>query len=342
MPRRPLATAIAVLALVVTTTTATGCGGGGNAKHPATTTAPTTSATSPSSPSGLGGETAPRTTTVPATPKPGSARGLTIGIGDQGASMFSSPLFRALGIRHARLLVPYDAMSVGFERPLVAAWMAGAKAAGVEPFVTFGHSRVHPTRLPSVAAYTRAIDVFRARYPQVTTYAAWNEINHKSQPTANAPARAAAYYNALRARCSGCTIVAGDLLDQAGAERYLARYVPHLAGTPRLWGLHNYSDTNRFRSTGTRAFLRAVKGDVWLTETGGVASFGRAFGFDLERQARAITYMVSLARSSKRIARLYIYNWTGAPRNARFDAGLTNPDGSPRPAYAALKRALGR
>ena len=37
-----------------------------------------------------------------------------------------------------------------------------------------------------------------------------------------------------------------------------------------IWGLHNYIDANRFRTRGTRALLKAVKGDVWFTETGGL------------------------------------------------------------------------
>jgi hypothetical protein len=323
--RRPTVIAIACA------TALAGCGGAGHDTGTSSAPGPGTSAT------GTGTRTStPTGAAAPAKP------GLVVGIGDQGAAMFAAPLFRALHVDHARLVVAYDAVAVGFERQLTDQWLRAARAAGVEPFVTFGHSRVHPRRLPSVAAFTRAFKAFRARYPQVRVYAAWNEINHVSQPTADDPVRAAAYYNVVRANCPGCTVVAGDLLDQAGAERYLRRYVPRLHGAPRLWGLHNYSDTNRFRDKGTRAFLDAVKGDVWLTETGGVARVGRAFPFDLRRQARATAFMLRLARRHPRITRVYVYNWTGAAPDARFDAGLTNADGSPRPAYDAFRRALAR
>ena len=52
--------------------------------------------------------------------------------------------------------------------------------------------------------------------------------------------------------------------------------------------------------------------------------------------------MFSLARRYRRsgIQRMYVYNWTGAGCDARFDAGLTNPDGSPRPGYTVLRSAL--
>ena len=39
-----------------------------------------------------------------------------------------------------------------------------------------------------------------------------------------------------------------------------------------------------------------------------------------------------------RITRLYNYQWTGAPKSARFDAGLVNVDGSARKAYKVFKR----
>jgi hypothetical protein len=50
--------------------------------------------------------------------------------------------------------------------------------------------------------------------------------------------------------------------------------------------------------------------------------------------------MFRLARSNPRIKRLYIYQWTGAARNARFDAGLIDPHGKPRPAYYVVKRTI--
>ena len=39
-----------------------------------------------------------------------------------------------------------------------------------------------------------------------------------------------------------------------------------------------------------------------------------------------------------RVTRLYNYQWTGAPRSARFDAGLVNVDGTARKAYTVFKR----
>jgi hypothetical protein len=282
----------------------------------------------------------------PAAPKPTPTTkappAKAVGIGDQGATFFAAPGFRALKIGKARRVVPWDAMSLHDERALTDQWIAAARKAGVEPFITFGASRRKPASLPTVQEFRAAFEAFRKRYPDVRVYAPWNEINHRSQPTADHPERAAAYYEVVRDGCPKCTVVAADVLDQAGFDRYLARFRRALSGpTPELWGLHNYSDTNRFRTRGTRRMLGAVPGEIWVTETGGVARFGRSFPFDLKRQARATAYTFKLLDLSSRIRRLYLYNWTGSPPGARFDAGVTNPDGSPRPAYETLRRELG-
>jgi hypothetical protein len=318
---RSLRVAATVLVLGAGAALSAGCGGDGGGS---------------STPNGGG----PNVDVAP-TDLPGIRPGLTVGIGEQQSAMFADPRFLALTIRHARLVVSYDTTRVRFERELVDNWMRAAGAAGVEPFVTFGHSRVHPRKLPSVAEFRSAFTAFRKRYPQVRVYAAWNEINHASQPTSKNPARAAQYYNVVKAECGGCTVLAGDLLDQPGMTRYLARYRRGLDGTPSIWGLHNYADANRFRKSGLGALLRAVKGDVWLTETGGIVAFGRSFPRDEQRAAKATKYVLDLAADTPRVKRVYLYNWTGSKPTDRFDAGLIGPDGKARPAYAALKKALG-
>ena len=89
-----------------------------------------------------------------------------------------------------------------------------------------------------------------------------------------------------------------------------------------------------------------MPGQVWATETGGILSFLPNFPRNPTRQAARTRYMFKLSnRYSRRqpgmrsrISRLYNYQWSGAPLGAAFDAGLVNPDGTPRPAYATFKR----
>src|SRR6187551_3777622 len=192
-------------------------------------------------------------------PSAGSAR-FGIGIGDQHPESFTQPLFQQLGFRYARIIVPWDALRRPDELARVDAWLTAAQASRIRPLVSFEHSRVNPRKLPSTSQYKREFKAFRKRYPFVRDYSPWNEINHQSQPTFRKPKAAAGFYNVVRSSCRGCTIVAADVLDQAGLEKYLRTFKHYAHGSPRLWGLHNYSDTNRFRSKGTKALLRTVRG----------------------------------------------------------------------------------
>jgi hypothetical protein len=68
-----------------------------------------------------------------------------------------------------------------------------------------------------------------------------------------------------------------------------------------------------------------------------VTAQGRtALPYDEERAARAIRFLFNLARLSRRITRLYIYQWKIDFPGNRFDAGLVAQDGKPRPALRVL------
>ena len=282
---------------------------------------------------------------VAPTPPAAAAAAPAIGIGDQPPTMFSSPLFEALGVKRVRYVVAYDAaLTGGFERSQADAFLNAAHAGGYDVLVAFQHSR-EPSRarhLPSVSAYLRAVRAFRQRYPFVRTLSPWDEVNDCAQPTCHHPRTAAAYYLALRRACPRCTVVAADVLDTnpSAMARYLRAFARYAArARPRLWGLHDYSDVNRFRSIGTRTMLRTVPGTIWLTETGGLYSFGRRFPSSASRQVRAERHLFRLAHSSPRIRRLYLYSWSGG---GRFDAGLMNPSGQARPAYRVVVDELRR
>jgi hypothetical protein len=278
-----------------------------------------------------------------------SARPL-IGIGDQKPDMFSDSRFAWLGLRHVRLVVSWDVLSVPWERAWADQWLAAARAEGAEPLVAFGHSwyGLNRRELPSVAAYRRAFHAFRARYPWVRDYTPWNEANHCSQPTCHHPARAAAYYEVVRSACAGCQITAADVLDQPNMADWLRafmRALPHGA-RPGLWGLHNYLDANRLRSTGTRRMLRTVPGRVWFTETGGVVRrdhYSNRIGFQEspEHAALATSWILRLADSLPRVRRVYLYQWDVTSDDTTWDSGLIGPLGV-RPAFEVLARARGR
>jgi hypothetical protein len=276
-----------------------------------------------------------------------------VGVGDQDASMFSDPLFTQLGIKRSRYFPSWNVALKPTEAAWLDQWLAGAQAAGVEPLISFNVALGsacprRPCTLPSVRQYTRAFKAFRARWPQVRVVNPWNEANHRSQPTFKNPKRAAQFYNVVKKNCRRCKIVAADVIDEVNMERWLKAF-KRTAKKPRIWGLHNYRDTNKRRGQrlgGTKRLLKAVKGEVWLTETGGIVKFvlpsgGTLFPYSESRANRATKRMFELAkRYRSRIKRLYIYHWKQSSSDNRFDAGLVRRDGTARPAYSTVRRQL--
>ncbi|HEY2140769.1 MAG TPA: hypothetical protein VGG98_01765 [Solirubrobacteraceae bacterium] len=281
-----------------------------------------------------------------------AATSYLVGIGDEQPEMFTDPLWLQLHTKIARYIAPYDAAYHVQDLTRARQWISVAEAQHVQVLVAFYHSERTPTVLPSVALYQRDVKRFMKLFPKVRQYQPWNETNRGnvahafSSPSAFA---AAQYYQALKRACSSCTVVGLDILDQQNVSptmEYIAEFKRAIGrlrtNMPSIWGLHNYSDTNRFQSSRTRAILNVVPGQVWLTETGGIVQFGGAFpnrrGSGLTRSANALTYMFNLAGSNSRIKRLYIFQWSGATSAARFDAGLTDPHHKPRKGYVVVCR----
>jgi hypothetical protein len=276
------------------------------------------------------------------------------GIGDQHAQMFGNQLWRQLHVKMARYIAPYDAAVRGYSLAQARSWIRAAEAQHQQILVAFYHSEYTPTRMPSLAVYQRDVQKFIKLFPHVRQYQSWNESNRGNVPHAfSSPTAAAAakYYQALLRVCKGCTVLGLDLLDQANISSSLA-YVgefKHASGRlrtvmPRIWGLHNYSDVNRFQSWRTRELTQALGGEVWLTETGGIVQFGGEFpnrhGSGLKRAAKALSYMFNVAGANSRIKRLYIFDWTGGVTSTRFDAGLTDSHFRPRPGYVVVCHKL--
>jgi hypothetical protein len=279
---------------------------------------------------------------------PAAAKAPTVGIGDQHPDMFYDPAFRSLGVKHSRYLVAWDWYKSPSAVWATDQWMAAARQAGVRPLIAFTRNW-RPSgqrKLPPLAQYRKSFRTFRARYPEVRDFSAWNEANHTAQPTARKPKAAARYFNAMRRDCRSCTIVAADVLDTPDAIAWVKafkRYAPKA----RIWGLHNYKDAND-RTDTTRRFLKAIRGQVWLTETGGIlrlkphpGSHGDGRTHTKAHQAGAVARVFNIARANRRVTRVYFYEWKKQPKN-RWDSAFLDADGKLRPAYRALKRGLGR
>jgi Glycosyl hydrolase catalytic core len=276
------------------------------------------------------------------------AQALEVGISDQDASAFQDGRLKALGLREARLIVPWDAATS--EPAAVQAWLDAAAADGMAPHVAFGHLAgekcpSRPCQAPSRSQFRAAVRAFINRFPQVRTYTSWNEANHESQPTATAPVAVAGYYEELRSACPACTIVAADVIDSGSYVNWLRRFRAALTvPTPQLWGLHNYTDVTFGTTSGTDAALAAVPGTLWIEETGGIVVRRDGRGrellrYDETRAARAIDNAFEIAATRPRIARMYLYEWRAAPTSV-FDSGLVRPDGTKRASYDELVAQL--
>ena len=280
-----------------------------------------------------------------------------VGIGDQNAAMFDSARWQQLKLKRTRYLVPWDWNKHPAQVAETTDFMNRARAARQQVLVAFTarrgcwngtrYSKSKACRAPSAKAYRKSFQAFDNQFPWVKTYSAWNEVNHASQPTNNKAYLAVRYYEELRkqARKRKYKVMAADMLDTSSMAGYLRSFMRKASGKPRLWGLHNYQDVNRNTSADTRKMLSIVPGEVWLTETGGIVKF-QNFGYNPTRAAKRTTWMFKLADryDSKqrglrsKVTQLFIYRWFGEGRTARFDAGLVNPNGTPRKALAVVKK----
>jgi hypothetical protein len=292
-----------------------------------------------------------------ALPAVAPARQLEVGIGENSPAMFTDPLFGQLRVKHARLVVSYNVMTSGDdELGRVRAYLGAAQLAGVRPLVTFEHARGDATqckatpaaaqcRLPSPAEYEQNLRLFLSAFPAVREIVPWNEINHFTQPTASKPKAAARFTTIARRACGGCTVVVADVLDQANNPkakrpkfgstlRYIKRFRRAYKGPRSVCGVHNYSDVNRFRKSGTKSLVKALGcKQIWLTEAGGIYSFP-GFSPSPRRQLKATKYLFKIARGIKRVKRVYVYNYFGGV-TPRFDAGLV-AGGVARPAFGEV------
>jgi len=275
-----------------------------------------------------------------------TAPGVEVGIADQKDDMFFDPRFATLGITRARLAIGWDALSSRWQVEQLDAWLQGARSAGVEPLISFMHSRTNRRKVPSPERLKYEFRRFRQRYPWVTTFATWNEANHCGEPLCHRPTLAAAYYRALRKECPSCTILAPELLDMPNMRSWVRDFNRKLGYSPKIWGLHNYVEANRFKTRRLRQLLRiAPRSQVWLTETGGLVrrdNGSKTVIPEGPRHAGEVTRFIfdRILPRNPRITRVYLYHWNSESRKASWDSALITPGGRERSAMFVLARVL--
>jgi hypothetical protein len=282
------------------------------------------------------------------------------GFSSNDVGMFTTPLFTALHTTIARYIAPYDAATDATDTANFVAWATAARADHQSMLVSFYHSEGTPARfhIPSVSTYTADVKKFIALAKPfgVTQYQPWNEVNRGALAGAGGfvspnAKQSAMFYKALLGACRGCTIVGLDVEDNPNYKptiTYIHAFEAELkklrVKNPHIWGLHNYSDVNRLSSVRTKGILTALPrgAQVWLTETGGIVTLASRHYGDAHA-GKVVVFTFKVAGTFKQITRVYLYTWQAAiPPNTRFDAGVLDLQGSPRPAYvAACDQLLG-
>jgi hypothetical protein len=299
-----------------------------------------------------------------------------IGVGDDKTDMFSDPRFLALGITTVRFDMHWDALSVRWERKLVTTWMNDAHRHHLDVLLTIDHTdkviwkKVHvkikkhghwvwvwkkkafsQTRvLPSPGTYLAAFRAFRARFPWVKNFVTWDETNYYGEATYDKEALIASYYRGMRHDCPSCKILAAEFLDVPTSEAvpmttWAKAFVKALGYEPAYWGLNDYVDANNLQDSRTRALLRAVTGNVWLAETGGLVNRNNHskvnFPQNAAHAAKVDRYLLDrIAALSPRIQRIYFYEWDARTRHDSWDSALISYTGKPRAGYDVVADAL--
>src|SRR3954466_4211963 len=84
---------------------------------------------------------------------------VTIGISDQQASTFTSPLYAPLNLTTARYITSYDVLTDPYYRAKLDDWLKAARGANQQVLIAFEHSYKigHQRHAPSIAEYTAAM-----------------------------------------------------------------------------------------------------------------------------------------------------------------------------------------
>jgi hypothetical protein len=269
-----------------------------------------------------------------------------IGIADQKPAFLSDPAFLGLGVKHARVAVAWDALKSDGQAAELGRWMDAAHAGGVQPLVTFDRSRLagKGRLLPTPAEFQTQFRAFRKRFPWVRDFSTWNEANFPGQETYKHPDLTARYYLSLKRACKPCHVLGADLLDLPSMATWVKAFT-RVGGQPRYWGLHNYVTANRLQTSRTQELLNLTKGEIWLTETGGLVARRNKSLINLPQgktHAAKVTRFIlrDMLALSPRITHVYLYQWNSSTSADSWDSALVGSDARPRPSLGILQQAL--
>jgi hypothetical protein len=300
----------------------------------------------------------------------GPARAVDLGISDSDAPTVTEPFWAGLHIARARIVVPYDIATTtgnaGIQRRRAfETYRANAAARGVSLLVVFSASAdvrapyTNDPVAPSADQFANAFAAFVQRYPDVRTFAPWNEPNNpdaSQYPLGSDPRLAADYWLRAKATCPDCTLLAGDFAGIAGDDAYVDAYQAELGtARPDVWAFHAHGDINGFQADGpddarvSRYYLSKFQGawaasQIWIDEVGARYRDASTVVWGDASQQQGTEFLLGLATLDPRITAIYYYNYSNQCSRpgscAAQDRGLVSPtpfDGQ-SPSYDGANR----
>lgn len=277
-----------------------------------------------------------------------AASAATFGYGDNRPDLFTDTRWQGLPLKDVRRTVDWDIQSKTDKQVDLDTWMAAAKTAGARPLLAIDRSWSpgQGSKKPSVAQYTSLIKWLKSRYPEWNRLTPWNEANYILQPTVRNPKLAFQYWQAAKKACTGCTVTSPALLANGSgvSSKFIPAFLKLAKGKVKTWAIHVYGDQNRLSDKGLKQLEKQLKGTLWVTETAAWVKFGDSpkWKYDENRAAKVTDYIFKSAKKHKRVKLWYLWQWEGDanPKQARWDSGVLNADGTERKNYASLVKGL--
>jgi hypothetical protein len=260
------------------------------------------------------------------------------------AEYFSSNWIVDGHIREARYVVQWDVMSEpsrgpdasGDYRERFEAWYRDAASLGLTLDVSL---TAYAGGLPSPGEYRLQLGRLLHAFDSIRYLEAWNEPNFT---LGLSPSLADEYTNSASALCAAqgtCTVIAGNLLDDAGMVGYERRYLGGLVPLPRLWGVHPYHAVSDHSETAILAFVKTLPGEgageqIWFTEVGAYACRRSAPGGEAA-QAQDAAWLTGELMPTVKPAHVFYYEFLYKERrpppcdSAEADTALYLPSDDP-------------
>jgi len=205
--------------------------------------------------------------------------------------------------------------------------------------VSFEHSRTSGKEqsAPTVAQYQIAMKAFHTAYPTVKLINTWNEVNacQKGSRTERQPRGICKASKAKLLPSTTASAAPSSLRDDHSSTCRRSRHHRRPPSTTSrrsegileaavIWGLHNYSDTNRFSQVRTKAILRrSAEGQGLAAGDGGqLTVFGGSESAKAKKAAKALGCMFYIASIPRRSRSCSSTSSTGAKAGRRS----TRPD----------------